>query len=323
MHNVLVGAILLLVALLGVKGVQVCSRRLLYVPSVLAGRDSSQQTSELPGSSTSGPALPPDLIQAFLQSHKPTDDGPVVSQVLSSAASIESVSGPPCLCREAGPEPPDAFVYNLLGQGPRKRCQQVLSISILLCVPVLDTQRRCSRPVHGTYRQHVSRCSVLSCQVSTVALQYDGEAATSSMSQPHLPNPFAGQHIDSDLQQQPQPLTSNIASRYPALSKPHQSGTPAAAAGRGGKPKRRSLLRRLLRALAVTGASAGLIAAGAWAGTAAYRSVQHPLATEQLRASLGASVRAKHPQLCRCTKCDEQYSFELLMHCCAEHGLLN
>lgn len=89
---------------------------------------------------------------------------------------------------------------------------------------------------------------------------------------PHLLNPFAvsanssrTQHPHIQQQQQP-PAAPDITARYPKQQQHQQQQV-----SRQKQPKQRSLLRRIVRGLVLTGVSTGLVAAGAWAGTVAYR----------------------------------------------------
>lgn len=105
---------------------------------------------------------------------------------------------------------------------------------------------------------------------SILVPQNDDEAATPSSSRGHIPNPFAVA-ASNDRQQQPQqqqpPAAPDIAARYPQ-QKQKQAST-AVASSRQPRPPR-SLLRRLVRGLVLTGVSSGLVAAGAWGGRTAY-----------------------------------------------------
>lgn len=56
---------------------------------VLAGDETSQRSNAMPASSTAGPALPPDVIKAFLESHQMQNDE--LPPMFASAASIDTV----------------------------------------------------------------------------------------------------------------------------------------------------------------------------------------------------------------------------------------
>lgn len=99
------------------------------------------------------------------------------------------------------------------------------------------------------------------------ALQSSGATQPKQQHATAGPNPFS-------RQQHSQPSAPDIATRLPhtavASSSRGRAGT-ASAKQQSSRAGRKPLLKRLLRALMITGASAGLLAAGAWAGTAAYR----------------------------------------------------
>lgn len=75
-----------------------------------------------------------------------------------------------------------------------------------------------------------------------------------------LHNPFAAASTEQQQQQ--------CCPSMPALASSHQ---PAAPASTTATRKQRTLLQRLVRGLMVTAASAGLVALGAWGGSAAYK----------------------------------------------------
>jgi hypothetical protein len=100
-------------------------------------------------------------------------------------------------------------------------------------------------------------------------LQLDGNAVTAA-----LRSTSSSIQQQQASKQQP-PAAPDIASRLPATtytSNPSQQATSAGTKRSNSSSKpRKPFIRRLLRALMITGASAGLLAAGAWAGSAAYR----------------------------------------------------
>jgi hypothetical protein len=102
--------------------------------------------------------------------------------------------------------------------------------------------------------------------------------------------------------QQP-PKAPNIASRLPQKTSTSSRSQPAAAGAKcsrisssSNKP-RKPFLRRLLRALIVTGASAGLLAAGAWAGSAAYRHYMAQLDDREQLARRVAELKKQEEKL--------------------------
>lgn len=123
--------------------------------------------------------------------------------------------------------------------------------------------------------------------------------------------------INSDIDGEQQPLHNPFAAaaaggrqhqqrqRYPSMPagaaapKQQHAGAKGASAGApGSSTKRRSLLRRLLRGLMLTGASAGLMALGACGGFVARSSDQQQ--TQGAYAALAAQRRAPGANLASC-----------------------
>uniref|UniRef100_A0A383W6N0 Uncharacterized protein n=1 Tax=Tetradesmus obliquus TaxID=3088 RepID=A0A383W6N0_TETOB len=121
----------------------------------------------------------------------------------------------------------------------------------------------------------------------------------------------------SSIQQQQQPskqqlpAAPDIASRLPqtsltaSRSQQAPAGAKRSSSNNTNRP-RKPLLRRLLRALMITGASAGLLAAGAWAGSAAYKHYMAQLDDRDQLARRVAELKKQEEKLVlRCTAVEQ------------------
>ncbi|WIA21152.1 hypothetical protein OEZ85_005462 [Tetradesmus obliquus] len=119
------------------------------------------------------------------------------------------------------------------------------------------------------------------------------------------------QQQQQQLGKQQPPATPDIASRLPQTSRTASRSQPAAAGAKRSSSSsssrpRKPFLRRLLRALMITGASAGLLAAGAWAGSAAYRHYMAQLDDRDQLARRVAELKKQEEKLVlRCTAVEQ------------------
>ncbi|KAF6255665.1 hypothetical protein COO60DRAFT_1627449 [Scenedesmus sp. NREL 46B-D3] len=145
-------------------------------------------------------------------------------------------------------------------------------------------------------QQLASASSIDSLDGNAVAAALRSTSSSIQKQQARKPQPTAAPVIASRL-----PQTISTSSRSQQVA----AGTKNSGNSSSSKP-RKPFVRRLLRALMITGASAGLLAAGAWGGSAAYRHYMAQLDDRDQLARRVAELKKQEERLVlRCTAVEQ------------------